>query len=371
VCTDVFLSPMKPREKVVTAEDIQNSLYYIHVEQPEDARLIHPPASLAPPDSDPPPTSSHGPIPRKPVSDLTTTRRKPVPATLAPAHRLEGMQNGAANNSPNSPGLLGPGYVPPPSFQSTRHDDENMPPLPRRPSEQPTSMGTSLTLIRRDPASSAQWNVARIEDPLVPDVSSSMLNDSSTKRKIGAPAYIEITNPGYSKFLHAQPPSPASRDTDIRAFPGTAQPRADGSGGVFRRRLWMEGGKNPSNDFGHKRPKSYDSNVLRVTPRSSLEVVQHDRSSMDARPSAMSLRENPSYNNTQSYETQSAFRGYVFTSPWNGRCEFITGAGGGSLKVCMLLGKLIGHAKVEPVSTYSSRSTRSFARCSACQRTAF
>jgi hypothetical protein len=28
---DVFLTPMKPREKVVTAEDVQSSLYYVHV----------------------------------------------------------------------------------------------------------------------------------------------------------------------------------------------------------------------------------------------------------------------------------------------------------------------------------------------------
>ena len=39
---DVFLTPMKPRQKVVTAEDVQSSLYYLHVNQPEDARLLEP-----------------------------------------------------------------------------------------------------------------------------------------------------------------------------------------------------------------------------------------------------------------------------------------------------------------------------------------
>ena len=33
---DVFLTPMKPREKVVTAEDVQSSLYYIHVNSRDD-----------------------------------------------------------------------------------------------------------------------------------------------------------------------------------------------------------------------------------------------------------------------------------------------------------------------------------------------
>ena len=28
---DVFLTPIKPREKVVTAEDVQSSLYFVHI----------------------------------------------------------------------------------------------------------------------------------------------------------------------------------------------------------------------------------------------------------------------------------------------------------------------------------------------------
>ena len=33
---DVFLTTMKPRHKVVTAEDVSSSLYYLHVNQPGD-----------------------------------------------------------------------------------------------------------------------------------------------------------------------------------------------------------------------------------------------------------------------------------------------------------------------------------------------
>ena len=36
---DVFLSPLKPREKVVTAEDIASCLYFIHVDRPQDEEL--------------------------------------------------------------------------------------------------------------------------------------------------------------------------------------------------------------------------------------------------------------------------------------------------------------------------------------------
>lgn len=37
--SDVFLTPMKPREKIVTVSDIENCLYYVHVYRPEDEKL--------------------------------------------------------------------------------------------------------------------------------------------------------------------------------------------------------------------------------------------------------------------------------------------------------------------------------------------
>ncbi len=37
---DVFLTTIKPQEKVVTASDVQSSLYYVHVDSPEDYRLL-------------------------------------------------------------------------------------------------------------------------------------------------------------------------------------------------------------------------------------------------------------------------------------------------------------------------------------------
>ena len=37
---DVFLTTIKPQEKVVTASDVQSSLYYLHVDSPEDYKLL-------------------------------------------------------------------------------------------------------------------------------------------------------------------------------------------------------------------------------------------------------------------------------------------------------------------------------------------
>ena len=37
---DVFLTTLKPQQKVVTAEDIESSLYYVHVDSAKDADLL-------------------------------------------------------------------------------------------------------------------------------------------------------------------------------------------------------------------------------------------------------------------------------------------------------------------------------------------
>ena len=37
---DVFLTTMKPRQKVVTAQDVHSSLYYLHLDKPEDFELL-------------------------------------------------------------------------------------------------------------------------------------------------------------------------------------------------------------------------------------------------------------------------------------------------------------------------------------------
>lgn len=349
---------MKPREKVVTAEDIQSSLYFVHIEQPEDARLMQATLSFREPEYDEqpplPPLPQNRPqaaavqrkaVPGPPATSTTSnvTKRKPVPGTLAPANNFQNRQNiNAASYSQAPTNLLAPDYVPSRSFDSLQHQAEDDRPAlpPRKPSEQPYPSSTLLTLIRRDPASGAQWNVARIEDPSVLDISSSALSESPSKRKVGAPIYIDITNPGYSKFIHTEQksaPTAPTYDADLQ------EAREDNTlegRGVFRRRLWMEGSKFPNGDFGHRRLNSYDSGASTRSPRHSTDW-QGERPSVDARSQSQAAppflsRENQSYSTIQVSEKQTSFRGYAFISPWNGRCEFVTGTAGGSLKVCVL-----------------------------------
>jgi hypothetical protein len=394
---------MKPREKVVTAEDIQSSLYYVHVDQPEDARLLTPPSESGFPGngSIPPNRVLPPPVQRKAVSaslappSMSVAPRKPVSGTLAPMNNVANRQNINAGNYTQSNSRDGSIYHSQRhSFDSKQLQSENdRPPLPlRRNSDASAAAGMSLTLIRRDPASSAQWNVARIEDPPVLDVSSSAFNDPAERKKTGAPMYIEITNPGYSKFLNnTNRPGLMSRDSEVSVYSqesghnsGHSLPRvpfappplsdvniAGPTETVFRRRLWMEGSRYSNDGFGHRKINSQDSSIGRRSPRSSFEGHNRERASVDLRPSQPSLlpgREEQAYNTIQVSDKQSSFRGYVFTSPWNSRCEFVTGAGGGSLKVSPIY--LVPSTKTlnVVVSTCHSRTTRDARHCPTSQR---
>lgn len=341
---------MKPREKVVTAEDITSSLYFVHVEHPEDVNLLGHPEFQDPNYPEQRPNSmnrvSAPLIQRKAVPNTPTAAptRKPVLGTLAPIANFESRQNASAGQYAQRPTMLTPAYEPRGSYDSSRSPTENdiPPPVqPRRPDVSTHPTGISLILIRRDPASGAQWNVARIDDPTITGISSNGLSE----RKPGSPLYIEISNPGYSKFLHSdadnRPPLPTrTSDLSVRSYQSSnAPPRpsvdishatSSKSDNIFRRRLWMEG-SHLGGGFGHRKSGSYDRTPSRPTSRGNYD----DRLFVDQPLPSPSFvtRDDQAYGTLQVSERQSNFRGYVFTSPWNGRCEFVTGASGGTLKV--------------------------------------
>ena len=74
---DVFLTLLKPQQKVVTAQDVQSSLYYMHVDSPEDYELIR---SLDDSDHLSDQENVRG-EPRTPTS-TNGVRRKPLPQNL-------------------------------------------------------------------------------------------------------------------------------------------------------------------------------------------------------------------------------------------------------------------------------------------------
>lgn len=354
---DVFLTPLKPRDKVVSAHDVQSSLYYLHVDDPEDSLL------LSSEDEQPMPSTGsflnpvtqgnaqiyRKPLPTPPVSPVDFSREsledRPRPLQV-PRKPLLLQRKPVVSRQPTTSGDFGLPTISPqmsrrplPSPRGS-YDGTSQPSLPnpsvtnrlsshlrsssgdqglRMPytSESDTSpnqytgAGLSLTLIRRDPSSGAQWNVAKIRDPPVQEVSSESATDNGTykAKRSGRPLFIEVSNPGYTKFLHSERSRPVSRNSTAASFADSDLP----SDGVFRRRLWMDGSKFADHGYTPRKLLSSDSNQ-----RGSRSSLQFNMNNLKTSPRAA---------------VDKRSKGYSFHSPWGGRCDFMTGTAGRSLKV--------------------------------------
>lgn len=104
---DVFLTTMKPQRKVVTAQDVQSSLYYLHVATPNDYRLLQDPNSDEEsvgelpnihPASNDKASVSRKPLPPNPNSDLCNRQNLPRAENL----RMQ-AQSGGSNESAQVP----------------------------------------------------------------------------------------------------------------------------------------------------------------------------------------------------------------------------------------------------------------------------
>lgn len=362
---DVFLTPMKPREKVVTAGDVQSSLYYIHVNDVED--LYQPPrVSLSSVNAD---SSQLLPVKESAIRRKPTSPKR-AEAPLTPPYPLDddemhGMQR--RSPSPQKPnkriarkpvnshaanaceqGGMGLPVLPGRPLPSPPQDEEPYEPYGRSlhtsnvhllrhaehtedlnpytrtyepvgPRIDPADLPPpgSLTVIRRDPSSHEQWNVASIHDPPVHEVSSAALrNPSAAKRtkRGGAPVYLDISNPAYAQFIGTD--RAASRNSTASSNSSESDPPPEG---VFRRRLHMPGSQYGEHAYGQSsRPDSG------FGPGEDLPMRRTIRSSAD-RSVTTSTSASPAVDDRRG-------KGYTFTSPWDGRCEFATGGTGRSLK---------------------------------------
>ena len=374
---DVFLTPIKPREKVVTAEDVQSSLYYVHVncnddypmETPRPPRSpssvdtnasqlssltenqfkVPPPlpkrpsqrhrAPLPYPDDDVPTIQTHPPSPpilkaqlvtRKPiVPDATNISSSHQPYIDLPALPSRPLPTPPADEHPYDPkASLHEDNVR--LLRKLSHDDEHVNPYTRDYTTHPETLkqlevdarptAGSFTIIRRDPGSSDQWNVASVHDPPVQEVSSSTLvipTASRRTKKGGAPLYLDITNPAYAQFITNASRSDSRLSTSSSASSDT-EPAPEG---VFRRRLYMPGsrfaehGYSIHNGSGHRKHFSLSSNTSEELMRKTMRA----RHSVDM-------------GSVGSPTADRRSKGYTFTSPWDARCEFSTGATGRTLK---------------------------------------
>ncbi|KAI9680798.1 MAG: hypothetical protein M1817_004238 [Caeruleum heppii] len=440
---------MKPRQKVVTAEDISSSLYYLHVDSeddvadtssqdldlnghleamkasgrdhqvvhrkplpgresntlmmlPTDSANVNPNGRYMSPESvhhsrlmseghistgeqrktvagrsTMPPSAPPELPPRKPLGPRSAGRSR------SPPKRLHGLENVPAQTYHQHSGLPR-SYIPdglgPLSSQlpTLREDDlapretelvgnklsqepssqdgtfflpsgprgnayvspsrERPPPLPRRlPSGVPIPTSfeqrrmispSSFTLIRRDPASAAQWNVAKLSSSSIssrPPSGDFSVNPIEADSQDRIPMLeVEILTPGYSRFLGASTRPNTSDSHVLPSLPTQGSlaepaqlPQRDRS---FCRQLWVEGSSLWDRSFHHRRFASTDSSKSTSTRGSSLDLTLHHG------------RHGSSVDYTNGTRKPKP-RKYFFLSPWEGRCEF-TSSGGGRTMTC-------------------------------------
>jgi hypothetical protein len=345
---DVFLTPLKPREKIVTAQDVQSSLYYVHFNTAADTEALQHQT----------PSSVNSNADELPSIQEDSQRRKPVPPPRSPLRKSPSpmgrrpftpedppiqfedtpsraksqiarkpVSSDITNNASARPTFIDLPELPPRPLPTPPADDEGYgssltvnDAYGRRyskdahagehhasASETMPQVG-SLTIIRRDPATSAQWNVASVRDPPAEEVSSAALLSPTLYGKVkkgGAPLWLDITNPGYQQFI-------TGNCSDSRISTSTSSSENDTAPqGTFRRRLYLPGSRyserrwtSKSNQPNAIPPSTRDHNKTGNAPYPDLTAPLMDRRSA----------------------------GYSFFSPWDGRCDFSTSTSGRALK---------------------------------------
>lgn len=376
---DIILSPFKPQAKNVTVEDVASSLYYVHLEipsagsqtslqsRPEESAGSSQPDSLAqsiprkplptsakprtPDDRSPGvtqvqlhstslpdtqviddsiagshtgPADSHGPLSgllsrmpaRKPLGIRSTSRISVSdPNKLLPSqpsdHINIGLDSGGADGDFNQfKRTFGPSSYP--KYTPKRRASSTGAPL-------------TLTLIRRDPSSGRQWNVARVSswqsDHSPAEQRRSSLFSSQPQLPASwsssSPIDIEVENSGYAKFrgMPMRYDAGSGIGSTVSGPAGDASLRRDV--GIFWRQAVM------------MYSKSWTATVKNTIHR----IEQAGRSRIEHRRSGSVASIDSVFFDGSAEEAQGLKpRGYAFQSPWGGRCEFRTGNGGRSVQ---------------------------------------
>ncbi|RYP71142.1 hypothetical protein DL769_004753 [Monosporascus sp. CRB-8-3] len=244
--------------------------------------------------------------------------------------------------------------APPARHSASKHSGR--PPSPAKKPFKPFS----LTLIRRDRSSGEQWNVGKI-------ASFQLMNpDQLEEDKHYQPSptiLIHLLTSGYAKFRGMPTrPSLGSGSGDIRSSFDT-RPRSAGAisvsrlgeeraaaQGIFERQVKMAYSPSWTANLRRafdKRRKSVGAS----SPTSPVRGSGHGRHSSAASAGSFGGADFDfggfGDGDGEPVITQPAPglkpRGYTFTSPWDGRCEFVTGNGGRSLRCRHILPNYSGN----------------------------
>lgn len=387
-CVDVFLTTTKPLQKVVTAQDVQSSLYYIHVDSQDDERLRETIGS-SDPDANQSPTaqaevstdsragSTFKGLPLKdpgvvknrlesslpaldnPQASLpdpsppTTIVRKPVSQGSPPK-----FQAAQSRLKPSGAQIVGPRAMHPrlhsvdsPGLRPA-HGKENL--MPRRWSEQPPialSSAPLKTAALRPSAAAARDPIASYGDSArsqIPDPGGTAEPNPNERRQSFWPRAEDLSltlirrydgsqwnvgkvfnacQPGNHTEKHA-----SSRPDDIAiqiSTPGYAKYQSSSP-------------IDESMPYPHvferrllkPRSRSEDKTLVENSPR----VTNHrtPRMSIDFRRLSKPHLDETTHQSERGKRSpegrSTGIKGYAFYSPWNGTCEFSSGVTGQALK---------------------------------------
>ena len=227
---DVFLTTMKPQQKVVTAQDVQSSLYYLHLDRPEDYALLD---SFGDSENLSDDEEGHG----KPTDPTGTAgvRRKPLPPSpmLGTGDRLEYSPQVSAylqNHSNNPTGSRQAEQKPLSQDNVAEHQRKDASPqLPDRKLLGPRSMNQRFLSLDHSPLQNVpekqnidlrRWSEQPVGAPskLPPRPLSGGRHSVpiALPRPLGASLKdAPVANGGHSRFLHRKPVAhSASHDSD-------------------------------------------------------------------------------------------------------------------------------------------------------------
>jgi hypothetical protein len=180
-----------------------------------------------------------------------------------------------------------------------------------------TKEAFSITLIRRDPTSGAQWNVGKICDHSILKDRAFLTATSSNPHRPCSSISVHLTTLGYGQFRAPL----ASRNMGDGNPNVNKSKRAQDTQYSFDRQVRMVWSKSWERKYKqHRRASSDQTGAWKdARMRSSHELTSGQFGSEDADGGNINL-------------ARHTVHGSGFLSPWNGCCEFSTSASGRSLK---------------------------------------
>ena len=368
---------MKPQQKVVTAQDIESSLYYVHVDSEKDAELLESAEEeenvglTKAQESVEPFTAQEcqSGVQRKPVLPPRRPTRGLEIQNQAHLHVLPQMhipnynvkldrkpvgrgQNGTnrrnieTNPTTSHQKLLGPRPM-----HDRLHSVDNIV-LNKRPhrnnidvrswSEQPSQMRPQLPPRPYDQKQGELDEIYQANTTYSNERPASM---EASRRCVGRDSYDtlseEMLTMGSSLTLIRRYDYIQSNVGIIRATSQAGDPVNIGIIGAGYCKF-NEKGSNGANPMSLEEQEQAvfrrQLHTIGVTKRSSIDMKTGQRSSLSYQAgtrASLQLRGRDQVDSASSdgvSNQPSATKGYTFQSPWNGTCDFVTGVAGRSLK---------------------------------------